>query len=132
MSSIFFPDFDEILLIHAEIIKETGGSEGLRDAGGLESALNAAENRYNYETQDLAKLAATYAYHLSQAHAFIDGNKRIAAVVAELFLKLNGSRLTATNDDIVELYLGIAAGSYGRDDVEQKFHEWLEIDQTSK
>lgn len=45
MTEIFFPDFDEILLIHAEIIKATGGSEGLRDAGGLESALNAAANR---------------------------------------------------------------------------------------
>jgi death-on-curing protein len=87
MSEIFFPNFDVILLVHAEIIKETGGSEGLRDTGGLESALNAAENRYNYETQDLAKLAATFAYHLSQAHAFVDGNKRIAAVISELFLK---------------------------------------------
>ena len=87
MSEIFFPDFGEILLIYAEIIKLTGGSEGLRDAGGLESALNAAANRYNYETEEFAKLTATYAYHLSQAHAFIDGNKRVAAVVSELFLK---------------------------------------------
>jgi len=85
MNEIFFPDFDEVLLIHAEVIKATGGSDGLRDAGGLESALNAAENRLNYETEDLAKLAATYAYHLSQAHAFVDGNKRIAAVVADYF-----------------------------------------------
>ena len=88
MSEIFFPDFDEVLLIHAEIIKATGGSEGLRDVGGLESALNAAANRFNYETKDLAKLAATYAFHLSQAHAFVDGNKRVAAVVSELFLKI--------------------------------------------
>lgn len=63
MSEVFFPSFDDILLVHAEIIKETGGSEGLRDAGGLESALNAAENRFNYETEDLGKLAAIYAYH---------------------------------------------------------------------
>ena len=43
MSEIFFPTLDEILLIHAEIIKETGSGEGLRDAGALESALKAAE-----------------------------------------------------------------------------------------
>ena len=128
MSEFFFPDFDEVLLIHAEIIKETGGSEGLRDAGGLESALNAAANRYNYETNDLSKLAATYAYHLSQAHAFVDGNKRIAAVVSELFLKLNGAKLNATNDEIVELFLGIAASKLSREDVENKFAEWLVID----
>lgn len=102
MREIFFPDFDEILLIYAEIIKETGGSEGLRDAGGLESALKAAENRLFYETDDLAILGATYAFHLSQAHAFVDGNKRIAAVAAELFLKLNGAKLSATNDEIIE------------------------------
>lgn len=126
MSEIFFPDFDEVLLIHAEIIKATGGSEGLRDAGGLESALKAAENRFNYETEDLAKLAATFAYHLSQAHAFVDGNKRIAAVVAELFLKLNGAKLNATNDEIVEIFLAIAASELSREAVEEKFAAWLE------
>ena len=104
MSELFFPDFEDVLLIHAEIINSTGGSEGLRDAGGLESALNAAENRFNYETEDLAKLAATYAYHLSQAHAFVDGNKRVAVVVSELFLKLNGAKLNATNDEIVRTF----------------------------
>ncbi|MEP7038535.1 MAG: type II toxin-antitoxin system death-on-curing family toxin [Acidobacteriota bacterium] len=125
MSEIFFPDFEEILLVHAEIIRETGGSEGLRDAGSLESALKAAQNRFNYETEDIAKLAATYAYHLSQAHAFIDGNKRVAAVVAELFLTLNGAKLNATNDEIIELYLNIAASKLTREQVEDKFAEWL-------
>ncbi len=126
MNDLFFPDFDEILLVHSEIIRETGGSNGLRDAGGLESALNAATNRLNYETEDLGKLAATFAYHLSQAHAFVDGNKRIAAVVAELFLKLNGAKLNATNDEIAELYLAIAAGELSRDEVEEKFAGWFE------
>ena len=121
MSEIFFPDFDEILLIHGEIIRETGGSDGLRDAGGLESALKAAENRFDYETEDLAKLAATYAYHLSQAHAFIDGNKRLAAVVAELFLNLNNAQLNAANDEIVEVFLAVAAGQMSREAVEEKF-----------
>ena len=125
MREIFFPDFNEILLIHAEIIKATGGSEGLRDAGGLESALKAAENRFNYETEDLAKLAATYAYHLSQAHAFVDGNKRIAAVAAELFLKLNGAKLNLTNDEIVKIFLAIAASDLSREAVEEKFAERL-------
>ena len=125
MSEIFFPNFDEILLIHEEIIKATGGSEGLRDTGGLESALKAAENGLFYETDDLTVLGATYAYHLSQAHAFVDGNKRVAAVVSELFLKLNGAKLNATNDEIIELFLDIAASKLSRDDVEEKFAGWL-------
>lgn len=125
MSDIFFPNLDEILLVHAEIIKETGGAAGLRDVGALESALKAAENRLAYETDEFAILAATYAYHLSQAHAFIDGNKRIAAVVAELFLNLNGVNLNATNDEIIEIFLNIAASKLSREEVEEKFIAWV-------
>ena len=125
MSEIFFPDTDEILLIHAKVIGETGGSHGLRDAGALESAMKASENRLYYETSDLAILGATYAYHLTQAHAFVDGNKRIGAVVSELFLEMNGAKLTATNEEIIELFLEIAASRLSREDVEQKFAAWL-------
>jgi len=73
----------------------------------------------------LAILGATYAFHLSQAHAFVDGNKRIAAVAAELFLEMNGAKLEATNGEIIELFLDIAASRISRDDVESKFTEWL-------
>jgi death on curing protein len=59
------------LRIHARTLREHGGSHGLCDEGGFESAL----------------AAATYAFHLTMAHAFVDGNKRIAAAVAEAFLE---------------------------------------------
>lgn len=94
---------------------------GLRDEGALESALAAAENRQHYEQADLIACAATYAYHLSQAHAFIDGNKRIAAAVSETFLEVNGARLEMTNEQIVELFLSIAAGRLNRDEVDKVF-----------
>lgn len=94
---------------------------GLRDEGALESALTAAENRQHYEGADLIACAATYAYHLSQAHAFIDGNKRIAAAVSETFLEVNGARLEMTNEQIVELFLSIAAGRLNRDEVDKVF-----------
>jgi len=125
MKSLFFPTQDEIELIHVRVIEETGGSYGLRDGGALESALKAAENRAYYEDAPLATLGATYAFHLSQAHAFIDGNKRIAAVAAELFLEMNGAKLKATNEEIIELYLDIAASRISREEVERKFTEWL-------
>ena len=60
-------------MAHARLIEQTGGRAGIRDVGLLESALAAAENRHIYEGADLAACAATYAYHLTQAHAFIDG-----------------------------------------------------------
>ncbi len=92
---------------------------GLRDEGALESALTAAENCQYYEQADLIACAATYAYHLSQAHAFIDGNKRIAAAVSETFLEVNGAHLEMTNEQIVELFLNIAAGRLNRDEVDK-------------
>jgi death on curing protein len=96
-----FPDKLDVLSVHARLIAETGGSPGLRDEGLLESALVAPLNRHNYEGADLVRCAATYAYHLSQAHAFIDGNKRVAAAVTETFLESNGSQLAMTDEEIV-------------------------------
>lgn len=122
-----FPRKPEILEIHARLIEEFGGSHGLRDEGALESALVAAENREYYEGADLATCAATYAYHLSQAHAFVDGNKRIAAAVSEIFLEINGARLNATNEQIVGLFLDIAAVKLSRDEVEQFFLKRVEV-----
>ena len=65
----------EVIDIQSRLIEEFGGPQGLRDEGTLESALAAAENRALYENADLAVCAATYAYHLTQAHSFIDWNK---------------------------------------------------------
>ena len=116
-----FPDKLDVLAVHASLISETGGSAGLRDEGLLESALAAAENRHYYEAADLVTCAATYAYHLTQAHAFIDGNKRIAAAITEAFLETNGGQLMMTNEEVVQLFLDIASGVLNRDEVER----WL-------
>lgn len=115
----------EVLDIHARAIEEFGGTQGIRDDGALEAALTAAENRAYYEQASLTTCAATYAYHLTQAHAFLDGNKRVAAAVAEIFLELNGAELRATDDLIVALFLDIAAGQVSRQDVEQWFAKWV-------
>jgi death-on-curing protein len=64
--------------------------------------------------------AAAYAYHLTKAHAFVEGNKRVAAVVTETFLNLNGIELKATDEELFDLYLGIADGSLSRVQVERK------------
>ncbi|HEX9963095.1 MAG TPA: type II toxin-antitoxin system death-on-curing family toxin [Pyrinomonadaceae bacterium] len=86
---MIFVDKAAVLEIQARLIERYGGIHGLRDEGALESALMAAENRAYYENVPLEILAATYAFHLSQAHAFLDGNKRIAAAVTGIFLELN-------------------------------------------
>lgn len=114
-----FPDKLDVLTAHARLIEETGGSPGIRDEGLLESAIAAAENRNQYEGADLAACAASYAYHLTQAHAFLDGNKRIAAAITEAFLESNGTQLVMTDKEIVRLFLDIAAGVLSREEIEQ-------------
>jgi death on curing protein len=91
----------------------------------LESALLAPANRWYYEDASLAVCAATYAFHVTDNHPFVDGNKRVAAAVAEVFVQLNGGHLAATNDEIVELFLGIAAGLVSRNEVEARFASWV-------
>ena len=116
----------EVIDIQKRLIEEFGGIHGLLDdEGALESALASAENRAYYENADIAICAATYAWHLTQAHAFIDGNKRIAAAVSEIFVEINGMKLNATNSQIVDLFLTIASGEKSRGEVEQIFLKWL-------
>ncbi len=122
---MIFPDKSAVLEIQSQLIERYGGIHGLRDEGALESALNAAENRAYYENAPTEILAATYAFRLSQAHAFLDGNKRIAAAVAGVFLELDGAWLEASQDEIIELFLDIAASRISREDVEKKFSEWI-------
>ena len=93
----------------------------------MESALAAAENRHHYEAADVVSCAATYAYHLTQAHAFIDGNKRIAAAITETFLETNGVQLIMTNDEIVQLFLQIASGAVSRNQIEHILREKVSI-----
>jgi death on curing protein len=116
--TIFLPKA-KVIEYHAWLIERFGGSCGLRDEGALESALAAAPNRSHYEGADFVKCAATYAYHLSQAHAFIDGNKRIAAAIMELFLNINQASLQASDAEVENLILGIAAGRITRDESER-------------
>lgn len=104
-----FVDKTSALIIQQKLIERFEGIHGLRDEGALESAVKSAENRYYYETEDIAKLASTYAYHISQAHAFLDGNKRIAAAVAGVFLEINGYILKASENEVIEIFLAIAA-----------------------
>lgn len=114
----------EVLWMHDRTIFAHGGTAGIRDAAALESALIAVRNRRLYEDALLIQCAATYAYHLSQAHAFLDGNKRIAAIATEIFLALNGIALRATNDEIARLFLGIAAGEISRPQIEEQLTAW--------
>ena len=115
---MLFPRKDEVLEIHRKLIEQFGGLPGIRDEGLLDSALMSAANRQHYEGVDIQTCAATYAFHLTRNHPFVDRNKRVGAAVAEIFVRLNGAFLSASNDEIVALFFDIAAGNLSRDTAE--------------
>jgi death-on-curing protein len=105
--------------IHSRQLAEHGGADGVRDEGLLDSALSRPRHLFAYEqpTPEIPALAAAYAFGIAKNHAFIDGNKRTAAVVCETFLALNGYTLNADDADMYPVFLGLAAGSMGEGDL---------------
>ena len=99
-----------ILAAQAEQLAEHGGLPGVRDIGLLRSALARPLNLLGYGEPDAAALAAAYAYGIARNHPFADGNKRAALVAAEGFLFMNGYEVDATDGELVELILALAAG----------------------
>ena len=112
-----------VLAIHDEQLAEHGGSPGLRDPGLLDSALARPLNRAGYAEPDIAELAAVYALGIARNHPFIDGNKRTAFVVLEVFLRLNGCLLTAGDAEAVVMMLAMAAGELPDDE----FTAWVRM-----
>jgi death-on-curing protein len=116
---VVFLSQDEVLALHADQIERYGGGHGIRDTGLLESAL--AMPRATFGGQwlhgSLHEKAAAYLYHLVQGHPFIDGNKRVGLMAMLAFLGLNSVRLDATEDELVELVLGVASGRVSKAEV---------------
>ncbi len=109
---VVFLSLDEVLLIHHEQIERYGGSHGIRDAGGLESAVATPEATFDGEFLhgSIPAMAAAYLFHLCQNHAFIDGNKRVGANAAITFLLMNDWEPVFDADELVEMVLSVASG----------------------
>lgn len=108
--------------IHADQIRQHGGTLGIRDKGLLDSALQRAPNLWHYNKKaELCDCAAAYGIGLAKNHAFIDGNKRIAFQVMYVFLGLNNLRIVATEPEVVTLMLSVADGTTN----EEHLTQWL-------
>jgi death on curing protein len=107
---------------HARLIELYGGAPGLRDAGLLEGALMRPRNLVAYgEKVTTERLAALYGVGVAKAHAFVDGNKRIAFAVMVAFLKANGRHLDATEAAATRVMLAVAASEMD----EAGLREWV-------
>lgn len=107
------PDFlslDEVLEIHRDQISRYGGAPGVGDAGLLQSAIAQPRAMFagQYLHADLFEMAAAYLFHVVKNHPFIDGNKRVGAVAAIVFLELNGLEVDAPEDEYELLVLQVA------------------------
>ena len=114
---------DAALAAHLEQLAEHGGAEGIRDEGLFESAMARPQNSAAYGEPDAATLAANYAFGLARNHAFIDGNKRTALVVSELFLAKNGSRVESNEAETLAIFLDLAAGELSEEELADWFRE---------
>jgi len=112
---------DVAVAAHFEQIAQHGGGVGIRDLGALESAMARPRNMATYGEPDAAALAAAYAYGIARNHPFVDGSKRLAAVVSETFLVLNGYEFAATDAEIVVAFVALAAGELS----EMEMADWF-------
>ena len=118
-----------VFTVHADQIREHGGSLGLRDQGLLDSALGRPRNRFAYESgSDLCDLAASYGFGIAKNHPFVDGNKRVAFQAMYIFLGLNGVRIDAPEEDVVALILALASGQLN----ESELASWLKEHTSSR
>lgn len=114
---------EQVIFLHSQLISETGGTDGLRDEGMLESALSAPFQVFD-DTEvypSLQQKAARLCYGLVKNHAFVDGNKRIGAHVMLVFLSLNKIELEYTQKELADVILKVASGDISF----EKLLEWI-------
>lgn len=113
----------EILSIHGEMVRRHGGTLNIWDEGKLEAAVEAPRSGFAgiRVHQTLWEVAAAYWFHISQAHAFESANKRTAVEACFIFLHLNGYKVIANHEEIIQVGLGVATGEI----TESKLSHWL-------
>ncbi|MGE0550176.1 MAG: type II toxin-antitoxin system death-on-curing family toxin [Kofleriaceae bacterium] len=119
MATTKYPTLEEAFELHRALIERFGGTPGVRDAGGLESALFRPKTGY-YES--LATEAAALMQSLAMNHPFVDGNKRVAFALTAVFLRMNGYRIASTADDAENFIIDrVIGGRASLDEIER----WL-------
>ena len=103
---------EQVLRLHEPQIATFGGSPGLRDRGGLESAVARPAATFGGDDlyPDPATKVGALMHSLVMNHSFVDGNKRVGAMAAELFLEANGRRLPAGDEEFESMALAVARG----------------------
>jgi death-on-curing protein len=126
-----FLTLDQTLRLHARQIEQFGGSDGIRDVAMIESAIAQPEQGFGgeYLHKDFPEMAAAYLFHLTKNHGFVDGNKRIGAAAALVFLEMNGIDTDVIDEGEMEtLTLSIADGTADKDTAAAFFRARIRTD----
>ena len=123
MNAPNFLTLDEVFCIHARSLADHGGSEGVRDPGLVASAIASAKNTFYYAAGDLFDVAASYAFHIAEAQAFVDGNKRTAVVVALVFLAQNGVYVRPSTWELYTAMIDVAEKKKTKADLAEIFRK---------
>jgi death-on-curing protein len=123
VSSPVFLSIDQIEYVHQRSIEEFGGTLGLRDRAALESAIFHPQNVYFYAGGDLFDIAAAYAFHIAEAQAYLDGNKRTAVGAALVFLNCNGVSTSTDSMPVYEVMIAIAERRAGKPELAEVLRE---------
>lgn len=121
-----FLSLAEVLEIHQDQVRRYGGCPGIRDIELLKSAIGMPMTSYggDFLHTDAYEMAAAYLFHLVKNHPFLDGNKRVGAVAALVFLLLNGYEFDAPEEDFAELVLAVARGELDKAQVAMFIRRW--------
>jgi death-on-curing protein len=109
--------------MHAKLLTELGGLLGRPREALLQSALARPQQllAYGSPVPSMARLVAAYGFALARNHCFSDDNERIALAVVDAFLRINGSEMTASEEDAVDAIRSLAAGELSGPD----FAAWM-------
>jgi death-on-curing protein len=120
-----FLTLDEVIEVHRDMIGRYGGSSGIRDLALLESAVAVPQSGFGDEYFHSApyEMAAAYLFHIVQNHPFIDGNKRVGAMAAFIFLNLNRVALDAKESEFERVVRQVAKGEMNK----KQIAEFLKI-----
>ena len=115
----------EVVEIHDYQIRHFGGSDGLRSQDMLESAIGIPSSTFGgaYLHPTIPDMAGAYLFHLVENHPFVDGNKRVGAMAALVFLELNEYDFDATDDELTEAVLQVAGGKMPKDALSAFFRQ---------
>lgn len=110
---------DEVISLHTKLIIKTGGIDGLRDIGLLESAVYGAQAGFDDVEQypTIEEKASRLMYALIKNHAFLDGNKRIGTFIMLMTLRLNNVVISYSQKELIDLALSVASQTIGYEDI---------------